>query len=616
MSKASPSLRFYIHSQLIATVLLCSLISTAGVYVVGEILFGSLYARARASAYSIENHNIRLFDTIAGNLEANARSRGARALVELGTRYSSPDSLSRATAKELEAEASRLGVGEIYLIGPEGRVVETTFAADRGLDLFSLGGEFKAFLLDILGKGRVTSQSLSLSTRTGNINMYQYYSPPGSKVIIETSTSLRRLLSQAFPGIESGSIVAQLFDLSPPDGDGRLVWLTDIATFGPGNIASWSLLKEGSPSGVPAEALAEAAAKGESRRVSGDRELLVKVADLERRDVDFFNARFLAVFSIDLRPIRNYRRICLLAGLGIAALISLASLIRARRSFTERVTKRVEAIVRNLKEMELGPLESALEGSSGDEITAIGQGVYAMVSALMEKNRELGSLSRRLEEEVEDRKAREERLSKLLEEKKALILEVHHRVRNNLQILSSLVALQVQGNSDQAVQDALHAILIRILGMSLAHDQLYESATMKTVDVGRYLGNLARSIVDIKKCGDKAVAVTVDARGLELSSDVAVPLGLAVGELIANSCDHAFPDRSAGKVEIRVEESADELRVAVTDDGVGFGSTQGGLGLDIVKALCLQLNGSLKLETGSLQGNTILILIPLPIYPD
>lgn len=575
---------------------------------VGEILFAYLYGRASSSAFLSENHDIHLFDVIAGNLEATTRSVGASALVELGKRYRSPDSIERATAEGLAAEASRLGVEDIFLIGPNGKVMATSFAADQGLDLFSLGEGFKAFLLDIVGKGRVTSQSLSLSTRTGRINMYQYYSPPGSTVLIEISTSLRSMLARAFPDMDYEAVLSQLLDLASPGGDGRLVWLTDVVAYGPGNHRYWSLLREGSSSAISDDLLAEAILNGESRRASGDLELFVKMADLDRRDVDYFNARFLEVFSIDLRPIKNYRLICLVVGLGIAALISAISWIRARRSFARRVTRRVEAIVQSLKKVELGSSDPAFDPSSSDELSAIGQGIYAMVSALLDKNRELEELSRRLEGEALERKAREERLTRLLEEKKALIMEVQHRVRNNLQVLSSLVTLQAQGTADPAVQDALAVIRRRIIGMSLAHDQLYESDTTTAIDAGRYFGDLARSIIGMEARADKRITVNIDAKGIYISSDIAIPLGLAVGELIANACDHAFPDRAAGEIDIRLERDSGELRVAVSDDGPG--STLRGLGLDIVRILCEQLGGTFSLEARSPRGNSGRISVP------
>lgn len=559
----------------------------------------------------MENHGIHLFDTVADGLESRERIAGARALVDLGGRFHSPDSLARVSPEELAAESMRLGVGDIYLVGSDGKVMATNFMPDRGLNLFSLGGDFKAFLLGIEGKGKVANQSLSLSTRTGHIDMYQYYSPPGSKVLIEISTSLRRLFDAAFPGIRYDAMLSQLLDLAPPGGNGRLVWLSDIVTFGPGNHQYWSLLRDGSPSVIPEDLLVEAISKGEARRVSGSREVLARIADLDRRDVDYFNARFIEVFSLDLGPLRNYRLICLAAGLAIAASISAISLIRARRSFAAHVTKRIEAIVQSLKSIELGSPDTVSNCSSIDEISAISRGIYGMVTALMEKNRRLEELSRSLEDEVQDGTAREVRLSKLLEERKVLLMEVHHRVRNNLQVLSSLVALQVHGAANGSVKDALEVIRARILGMSLVHDRLYESENMATIDVGGYIGDLARSIVELKACADRQVAVEIDVGGIELSSDMAIPLGLAVGELIANACDHAFADSSGGKIEVRLERDADELRVVVSDDGVDIGSAKSDLGLDIVKVLCDQLGASFRHEIRSPRGHSGYISVPL-----
>jgi two-component sensor histidine kinase len=593
-----------------ATIVLCSLISAAGVYVVGEALFGYLYARATTNAFSVENHAISLFDDISGSLDKRARSVGAVALVELGKKYHSVDSISQATSEGLAAEAKRLGIGDIYLIGPDGKVGATSFSADRGLDMFSLGEDFKAFLLNLMGKGKVTSQSLSLSTRTGRVNMYQYYSPPGSTILIEISTSLRSLFVQAFPGIGYEASVSQFFNLTSPGGDGRLVWLSDVVSFGPGNYQYWSLLREGSPSELPEQFLAEAIRKGEARRTEGGLETFVKLAKLDRWDADYFNARFLEVFSIDHRPINDFRLVCLVVGLCIVALISAISWLRARRNFSRRVTRRVEAIVQSLEGMDLSSSDSALDSSSGDELSAISRGIYAMVSTLVGKNRELEGLSRRLEDEVKEGIAREERLSKLLKERKILIMEMEHRVRNNLQVLSSLVDLQTREATNAAVQGALVAIHARILGMSLAHDQLFKSDTVTTIGMDRYFRDLARSIVDMKTWSDQQVVIEVDAGGVELPPDVAIPLGLSVGELIANVCDHAFPDHASGKIEIGLERNEGDLRVTVFDDGVVMDPMRRGLGFDIVRILCEQLKGTFRLEARSPRGNSGIISIP------
>jgi two-component sensor histidine kinase len=610
-SKPRHTIRSYIQSQLISTILICSLFSATGVYVVGEILFAYLYRRSCESAFLKESQAIDLFGTIADGLDARAKSIGERALVELGRKYDSPDSIERATPDALAKEAIRLGIGDIYLIGSDGKVVATTFAADRGLDLFSLGEGFRTFLLDIRGKGKVTSQSLSLSTRTGHINMYQYYGPPGSAVLIEISTSLRSLVDQAFPGIGYRTFISRIFDLDSPDGDGRLVRLTDIATYGPGNYEHWSLLREGSSSGLPERFLVQAIDAGEARMTMGNREVIARLERLDGRDVDYFNAQFLAIYSIDLGPLNGYRLICLAVGLGAAALVAAAAWIRAGRNFSKRVTRRVEAIVRELEHSGLDPSELSLDSSSGDELSAISRGIYSLVSSLMEKNKELGDLSRRLEDEVTEVKAREDRLSTLLEERQVLVMEVEHRVKNNLQVLSSLVNLQLKEATDKAVRDSLVSIHARILGMSLVHDQLFKADTVTMIEMDRYLGDLARSIVEMKVERDRRVGIRIDSKGIELPPDLAMPIGLIVGELIADACDRALPDRADGKIDVGLERDAEELRITVTDSGGAEGQDRRSLGLDIARILCEQLKGNFTLGPPSSGGNARYVRVPL-----
>jgi two-component sensor histidine kinase len=609
--KPKHTLRSYVQSQLISTILICSLFSATGVYVVGEILFTYLYRRSCESAFMMESQAIDLFGTIADGLDARAKSAGERALVELGREYCSPDSIARATPEGLAKEAIRLGIGDIYLIGSDGKVAATTFAADRGLDLFSLGEGFKSFLLDIRGKGKVTSQSLSLSTRTGRINMYQYYGPPGSAILIEISTSLRSLVDQAFPGIGYQAFISRIFDLDSSDGDGRLVRLTDIATYGPGNFEHWSLLREGSSSDLPERFLVEAIDAGEARMTRGSREVIARLEMLDDGDVDFFNSRFLAIYSIDLRPLNDYRLICLVVGLGATTLVAAAAWIRARRNFSKRVTKRVESIVQDLEDSGLDPSELSLDSSSGDELSAISRGIYSLVSSLMEKNKELGDLSRCLEDEVTEVKAREDRLSTLLKERQVLVMEVEHRVRNNLQVLSSLVNLQLKEATDKAVRDSLVSIHARILGMSLVHDQLFKADTVTMIEMDRYLSDLARSIVELKIERDRRVDIRIDSMGIELPPDLAIPIGLIVGELIADACDRALPDRADGKIDVELERDAETLRITVADSGGEESQARRSLGLDIVRILCDQLKGNFTLGPTSSRGNARYVSVPI-----
>ena len=611
MKTPTGTLRHYIHLQLIVTIAACSLISTFGVYFIGELFFDHLYERARRTAFATVGNDITLFADLSNGLAQRSRGAGAIALRELGRQYSSPAAFAHATPSGLAAEAARLKVGEIYLIGPDGVVAATSFEPDRGLDLFSLGDDFKAFLEGLVGTGKVNNQSLSLSTQTGRINVYQFYSPPGSTVIIEISTTLRQIFTEAIPDSGYGKSIKQIFDLPSPGGDGKLVWLADLVTFGPGNVKPWSLLREGSASDLPMEFLEEAVRKGIAQHFDGNREYYARVAPLRQSGVDFFNSRFIEVFSIDLLPIRNFRLFCLLAGLAIAAMASSASWYRARRSFSEHVTKRIEGLVQRLKSAESDSCEGTADPSINDEISAISQGIGEMIMTLVEKNRELGRLSRNLEEELQERRRRERQLSELLQENQVLLKEVQHRVRNNLQVLLSLAALHSRESSDDAGVKALDGLRTHIIGMSLAQDLLFQSAPMTSIDIGRYLDDLAQSIIEMKIPESAGIiTASVDAERIMVSMDVIIPLGLCIAELIANSCENDFIGRSEGQLRIRVERTIDELRVMVSDDGTVSESGLRGLHLEIVQAMCGQFGGSFAPPSSAAGTSSWLVSLP------
>jgi two-component sensor histidine kinase len=292
-------------------------------------------------------------------------------------------------------------------------------------------------------------------------------------------------------------------------------------------------------------------------------------------------------------------------------LVSAAAWLRARRNFSRRVTRRVESIVQNLRDSGLDPSELSLDRSSGDELSAISRGIYSMVSSLVEKNKELGELSRRLEDEVTEVKAREDSLSILLKERQVLLMEVEHRVRNNLQVLSSLVNLQMKEAADKTVRDALVSIHARILGMSLVHDQLFKSEPVTMIKMDRYFSDLARSIIELKIDRDRRVDTLIDSKGIELPPDLAIPIGLIVGELIADACDRALPDRADVEIDVELERSAQDLRIIVSDNGIEGNDTQRSLGLDIIRILCEQLKGRFELGASSPRGNTRSVSVPI-----
>ncbi|CAA7625095.1 sensor histidine kinase [Magnetospirillum sp. UT-4] len=185
----------------------------------------------------------------------------------------------------------------------------------------------------------------------------------------------------------------------------------------------------------------------------------------------------------------------------------------------------------------------------------------------------------------------------LLADKQVLFQEIHHRVKNNLQIVSSFLTMQAL-RADPATARAFDEALSRIRSMGLVHQTLYEQHEASEVSMGDYLRALAASVGDSHGAAERGIAVRVDTDGTRLPLDQAVPLALLANEALNNALKHAFPEGGGGHIHIGLHREGDTIRFAVEDDGIGLGSgaksTAGsGLGLPILKALAKQLDGEL-----------------------
>lgn len=193
--------------------------------------------------------------------------------------------------------------------------------------------------------------------------------------------------------------------------------------------------------------------------------------------------------------------------------------------------------------------------------------------------------------DISDRKHKEEHIRAALKEKEVLLGEIHHRVKNNLQIIQSLLYLQAAKIDDPNVTAILMESQNRIKSMALIHQTLYQSKDFERVDFGHFLDSLAPNLVSSYSVDPGRVSLTIGADDVQLPIHAAIPCGLIVNELISNALKHAFPDGRRGRIEIALAGGADgEVAMSVEDDGVGLPD-----GLEILKAetLGLQMVGLL-----------------------
>lgn len=207
--------------------------------------------------------------------------------------------------------------------------------------------------------------------------------------------------------------------------------------------------------------------------------------------------------------------------------------------------------------------------------------------------------------DITERKEVEETLQLSLREKTALLKEVHHRVKNNLQVITSLLRLEGGRSVEPAAKGVLKDMQGRIQAMALLHETLYRSGTFASVDLGAYLRQLASQTFRAINAWPGTIQLDLALDTLEVDMDQAIPCGLIVNELVSNSLKHGFPDGRAGAVCVDLQPfDADHVRLRVSDSGVGlpedFAAKRGhSLGLQLVADLTRQLRGALEAGPGA-----------------
>jgi two-component sensor histidine kinase len=216
-----------------------------------------------------------------------------------------------------------------------------------------------------------------------------------------------------------------------------------------------------------------------------------------------------------------------------------------------------------------------------------------------------------LESRVQQRTAE---LQVMVHDKEALLQEVHHRVKNNLQVIASLLRLETRRSPQTETRAVLRDMQGRIHAMSLLHESLYRSGTFASVDLGAYLTQLARQVFSTQKQKGEVVELRLQLVSSDMSvsvgMDQAIPCGLLVNELISNSLKHGFPNDHSGEISVALQAldgQAEQWRLSVTDTGVGLAPDfedrrKISLGLQLAGDLAKQLGGALEIVGNPVNG--------------
>ncbi len=217
--------------------------------------------------------------------------------------------------------------------------------------------------------------------------------------------------------------------------------------------------------------------------------------------------------------------------------------------------------------------------------------------------------------DITGRKRSEEKIRKSLDEKEVLLKEIHHRVKNNLQIISSLLNLQTGQVKDRQLLEILRESQNRIRSMALIHERLYRSEDFSSVDFGQYVDGLTTFLVRSYAGASRCFNLRVDVQAVSLGVDVAIPCGLIINELVSNCLKHAFPQDAEGEITVALRREGEQYLLRIEDNGVGLPrdidlKKVESLGLQLVETLSTQIGGTIDITSVPGRGTAFTIMFP------
>ncbi len=264
--------------------------------------------------------------------------------------------------------------------------------------------------------------------------------------------------------------------------------------------------------------------------------------------------------------------------------IGISSFLK-KSAFTEVELKLLEIVAQQI--------ELAINNAAQAE--ALRESNLLLEAKVSERTKELTKTNTELRTEITKRKKVERQLKSSLKDKEVLLKEVYHRVKNNLQVISSLLELQSDFIEDEKVVKMLAETQDRIISMAFIHEQLYESNDMATLDFDEYITTLVSNFVDSYGISTKDIKISTNICKTELSIDRAIPCGLLINEILSNCLKHAFPDKR-GEISIKTSTDARNCTLRIKDNGIGLPENfdikkSETLGFQLITALIQQLGG-------------------------
>ncbi|NMB80069.1 MAG: PAS domain S-box protein [Methanomicrobiales archaeon] len=215
--------------------------------------------------------------------------------------------------------------------------------------------------------------------------------------------------------------------------------------------------------------------------------------------------------------------------------------------------------------------------------------------------------------DITERKAMEHQIAASLHEKEYLLKEIHHRVKNNLQVISSLLSMQADKATDRNVIDSLTDSQNRVKSIALVHEKLYQSKSLDQIEYGDYLNKIVMHLFDTYNVSQSKIACTVHAEDIFVDINQAVPCSLIINEMLTNTLKYAFPGGRNGQIAIDFSTDGKNYILKYHDNGIGvpegvsFERTES-LGMKLIYGLTMQLNGTVELKRE--EGTTFIVTFP------
>ena len=205
--------------------------------------------------------------------------------------------------------------------------------------------------------------------------------------------------------------------------------------------------------------------------------------------------------------------------------------------------------------------------------------------------------------DITERKKAEQKIKESLKEKEILLAEIHHRVKNNLAVITGLLELQVQNTDNDEAKTVLRDSQLRINSMALIHEKLYESDNLSLIQFGKYIGELIDVIADSHITKEKPIEIDIESDPIEFTITQAIPCGLLMNEIVTNALKHAFEGRNSGKISISLKKEGDVIQLVISDNGIGLPDNfeemkVKSLGMTLIYTLASQLNADMNIESG------------------